>query len=144
VHHSAAQHFQPAARRPVVVAPADIDFSRRLGEREIRWAQPHFEFVLEIGVDEGGQHALEIGEGHPLIDQQAFDLVELRSMGLVGIAAEHPSGGDDPHRRRLILHHPDLDRRGVRPQQAAVRQVERVVHRPRRDDAPGKFSASKL
>ena len=71
------------------------------------------------------------------VDHQAFDLVEHRRVGLIGIAAVGAAGRDDAVRRLVRLHVPDLHRRGVGAQQhlgaiVFFRQVEAVVHLPRR------------
>jgi len=55
-----------------------------------------------------------------------------RSVRHVRIDAIDATRRDDPHRRLLSLHHADLHRRGMSPQQPAVAKVKRVVHGPRR------------
>ena len=50
----------------------------------------------------------------------------------VGIAAIDAARHDHAQRRLVAQHRAHLHRRGVRAQQAAVGEVERVVHRPRR------------
>src|SRR5688572_19962942 len=134
--HAAAEHFQPA-RAAIGLLPGDVDFRRRLGEREIARAETHFEIAFEECAHEFAQCALEVGEAGMLVDQQAFDLVEHRRVGLVAVAAIHLAGRDHAQRRLLaggdqILHVADLHAGGVGAQQAAVRKVERVVHRARR------------
>ena len=77
------------------------------------------------------QHALKVGQRDVLVDRQALELVEhghvrgIRRVGAVD-AARH----DDVDRRRLRLHRPHLHRRGVRAQEYALGQVERVPGRP--------------
>ena len=58
-------------------------------------------------------------------------------MRRVGIKAKGPAWADDPDRRLLVDHRPDLDRRGVGTQDLAdtlgvVRQIESVMLLPRR------------
>jgi hypothetical protein len=67
-----------------------------------------------------------------LVDQQALDLVEHRRVGLVAVAAVDLAGGDHAQRRLVILHVAHLHTGGMRAQQAAIAEVERVVHRARR------------
>src|SRR3546814_3373517 len=68
--------------------PGDVDFGRGLGEGEVAGAETHFEIALEERAHELGQGALEVGEAGVLVDQQAFDLVEHRRMGLAAVGAE--------------------------------------------------------
>ena len=46
-----------------------------------------------------------------------------------GIAPIHPAGNENPNRRRLLLHHPNLNRRSMRAQQTPLfaRQVKSVL-----------------
>ncbi len=74
-----------------------------------------------------------MAEVRALVDDQAFDLMEHRRMGLVAVAAIRPPRNDDADGRWLGEHRSDLHRRRVRAQQKAraVRlgiEVERVVH----------------
>src|SRR3546814_2201002 len=66
------------------VCSSDL-FGRGLGEGEVAGAETHFEIALEERAHELGQGALEVGEAGVLVDQQAFDLVEHRRMGLVAV-----------------------------------------------------------
>ena len=65
-------------------------------------------------------------------DHEPFDLVEHRRVRHVGIAPIHAPRRDHRERRAARQQRTDLHRRGVRAQQPAVREIERVVHRPRR------------
>src|SRR5690606_29306906 len=138
MHHAAAQHFQPAGVLADAAAlaaadhAADVDLGRRLREREIGRPEPHVQVALEEVAQELRQDALEVGEAHALVHQQAFHLVEHRRVGQVRVAAIGASRRDNPYRRPLLFHHPDLHRRGVGAQQAVGVEIERVVHRPRR------------
>ena len=79
------------------------------------------------------QHPLQIGHADAFVHHQPFDLVEHRAVGVVeSVGAVHASRSDHAKRRCSLLHHPDLDRRGVGAQEAAVLEVEGVVHRARR------------
>ena len=83
----------------VRLLPGDVDFGRRLGEGEVARAEAHLEIALEERAHEFGQRALEVGEAGVLVDQQAFDLVEHRRVGLVAVAAVDLAGGDHAQRR---------------------------------------------
>ncbi|MPN27278.1 hypothetical protein SDC9_174708 [bioreactor metagenome] len=48
------------------------------------------------------------------------------------VAAEAAARRHDPHRRLVRLHHPDLDRRRLRPQQPPVFEIERIAGIARR------------
>src|SRR5262249_18943855 len=93
MHHAAAEDLQPvlafAEADLVLVAPAlDVDFQRRLGEREERRAEAHLHLVdLEERLAELLEDPLEVAEMRLLVDHQTFDLVEHGRVGLVGIAA---------------------------------------------------------
>ena len=68
-----------------------------------------------------------MGHGDALVDDEPLDLVEHGEVGRVGrLAAEDPPGDDDPDGRFPLLHDPDLDGRGVRPEEQVVLDVERV------------------
>src|SRR5690348_4761570 len=125
--HAAAEHLEPTALA-VLGLPADIHLGRGLGEGEVAGAEAHLEIALEEGADELGQRALEVGETGGLVDQQAFDLVEHRRVGLVRIAAVDLARRDDADRRLAPGHAADLHRRRMRAQQATVTEVEGVVH----------------
>ena len=43
------------------------------------------------------------------------------------VAAEHPPGRDNPHRRLMGLHHPDLHRAGLRAKNPPVGKIEGVL-----------------
>src|SRR5580658_8805151 len=53
-------------------------------------------------------------------------------MSQVRVAPVHAPGRNDGKRRPALLKRADLDRRGVRAQEACVGEVERIVHRARR------------
>jgi hypothetical protein len=103
---------------------------------------------LEEALQEIGDDALEVGKGNALAHPQAFDLVEHRRMGRIGIDAIDAARRDDADFGHFFevtvafdvrLHVARLDRAGMGTQQhlvgqGAVRvlQVERIVHRARR------------
>ena len=74
------------------------------------------------------QHGLEVRETHAFVDDQAFDLVEHRRMGLVRVAAIHATRRNDLDRRPLGDHRSNLHWRRMRAQQVATREIERIVH----------------
>ena len=126
IHHPAAHHLQPAA------APLHVHLGRGLGEGEIAGAEAHRQIPEEL-LQEGGHGAAQVAEIQALVDGQHLHLVKHRRVGGIhGIAAIHPAGGHDPHRWGVVLQMADLHRRGVGAQQLAVRQIEGVLHVPRR------------
>src|SRR5271166_6974784 len=92
MHHPAAENLQPvlalAETDLALLAPAlDVDLERRLGERKVRRAKAHLDLVdFEESFAELLQNPLEMTEVRALVDDQAFDLVEHRRMGLVTVA----------------------------------------------------------
>lgn len=78
------------------------------------------------------QHGLQIREVHTLIDDQTLDLVEHRRVGHVVVHAVHAARHDHRERQPPLAQFADLHRGGMGPQQPPVREIEGVVHRPRR------------
>src|SRR5262245_31960836 len=126
-------HAAPAELEERPVGPNDVELGRRLGEREVRRAQPRRERAAEEGLRELVDRAGEVGERDAAVDDEALDLVEHREVGGVGrVLPEHPARHDGVDRRRLRRHDPHLHRRGVGAQHrragCAELDVERVVH----------------
>ena len=110
----------------LAVEARDVDLDPRLGEREEVRAQADLALVAEDRAGERQQRALQVGERDVLVDREALDLVELRRVRRVAVAAVDAAGDDDVERRRVLLHRADLHRRGVRAQHDVVGDVERV------------------
>ena len=72
--------------------------------------------------------ALQVGEVRALVDHQPLHLEELGGVrGVGGLVTEAPAGQEGPDRRALGVHHPDLPRRRVRPEEPALDvDVQRV------------------
>src|SRR3954447_22291042 len=93
MHHAAAENFQPvlalAETNFALVAPAlDVDLERGLRERKERRPESHVDVIdLEERLAELVQDPFEVPEMRSLVDHEAFDLVELRRMGRIGIDA---------------------------------------------------------
>src|ERR1700676_3701873 len=93
MHHAAAEDLQPVvalaeADFAFVAAALDVDFERRLGEREIRRPKPHADTVdFEKRLAEFFQNPFQVAEMRALVDDEALDLVEHRRMGLIRVAA---------------------------------------------------------
>ena len=139
MHLARAGDLEPAA-----VAERHVDLGRRLGEREERRPEADLDVVaLEEVAQELGEHALQVGERHVVVDPQPLDLVEHRRVRRVAVDAVHAARRDDLDRRRVRFHVADLDRRGVRAQHHAAFDVERVLHRAGRWFS-GVLSAVKL
>jgi hypothetical protein len=115
----------------LAVEAGDVDLDARLGEREEVRAQADLALVAEDRAGEGQQRALQVGERDVLVDREPLDLVELRRVGRVGVAAVDPARDDDVQRWRVLLHRADLHRRGVRAQDDVAGDVERVRAQPR-------------
>jgi hypothetical protein len=132
---AAAEHALAVDQRE-----ADVDLDRRLGEREVARPQPqHDVLALEERLEEGLERPLEVAEVDVAIDHQAFDLVEHRRVRRRPSPSGRPARRDDPQAGACGKHRPHLHRAGVRPEQHASvrrglfhREIERVVHRPRR------------
>lgn len=89
VNHAAAEDLDPAGvladpatRADTCVADtedaAHVDLRAGLDEGEIARAETHGRAGAIEPLGEGGEHALELGEAHALVDQKALDLVEHR------------------------------------------------------------------
>ncbi|OIQ70853.1 hypothetical protein GALL_475300 [mine drainage metagenome] len=154
MHHAAAENLQPvlafAKANLAPVAPAlDVHLERGFGERKERGAEAHVDVIdLEERLAELVQDPFEVAEMRTLVDDEAFDLVELRCMRSVRIDAVGPARTDHPDRRLLSEHGTHLHRRGVGAQQharAVFLRIEekRVVHLPRRM-AFGKIQLCKI
>jgi hypothetical protein len=64
--------------------------------------EAHGQFFLEEHPQEFFDGALEVGEVDVAVDQQAFDLVEHRRVGDIGVAAVDAARADDADRRLSI------------------------------------------
>ena len=104
---------EPSRRAARALEARHVDLDRGLGEREEVRAQADLAVGAEDRAGERQQRALEVGERDVLVDGEALDLVELRRVRRVGVAAVHAPGDDDVERRRLGLHRPHLHRRRV-------------------------------
>ena len=94
--------------------------------------------VLEVTDAEQSQDALQVGHRYVAIDQEPLDLLKHRYVGGVGcVGPIDAAERNDPHRRLRLLHHADLYRRRLAPQQPVgsflsdcqVEVVERVASR---------------
>ena len=89
MHHAAAENFQPvvafAEADFAFVAPAlDVDFERRLGERKERGTKAHADAIdFEERLAELLQNPFQMAEMRAPVDDQAFDLMEHRRVGLI-------------------------------------------------------------
>ncbi len=78
------------------------------------------------------QHTLQVTERDPLVHHKTFHLAEHGRMRRVIIRPEDLARRQDLDGRLLLLHHVDLPRRGLRPQQILRRQIEGILHIPGR------------
>ena len=123
------QRSPSSSPRAAAAEAGDVDLDARLGEREEVRADADVAVGAEDRPGERQQRPVEVGEGDPLADRQALDLVEHRRVGGVGVAAVDAPGNDDEDRRLLRLHPADLHRRGVGAQEHVARAGR---HRQRR------------
>src|SRR5215813_6852876 len=116
MHHAAAENLHPIvalaeADLAFVAAILDIDFERRLGEREERGSEAHTDTVhLEERFEEFLEYPFHVAEMRALLDDQAFDLMEHRRVRLVAVAAIGAPRNDDTDRRLLRQHGSHLHR----------------------------------
>ncbi len=138
MHEAGAEDLDPAgalargAARAVAHAARHVHLRRRLGEREI--ARPEARLRLaEEAIREMRERGFQIDEGDPFIDRHPFELREHRRVRRVEeIAAVHVARREDANGRRVRLERAHLHRRGMRAQQRAALEVQRVVHVHRR------------
>src|SRR4051812_44524134 len=132
MHHAAAENFEPvlafAETDLTLVAPAlDVDFERRLGEREERRPKSHVDVVdLEERLAELVQDPFEVTEMRALVDDKVLDLMELRRMRRIRIDAIGAARADHADRRLLAEHGAHLYRRRMRAQQHARTVLLRI------------------
>ena len=108
IDHASAEDLHPA------VAPRDVNLDARLGERKEARAQADLAVGAEELLRQMVERALEVRERDALVDQEPFDLLEVRGVrGVLRVAAVDAARADDCHRRLLALHHPHLHRGGV-------------------------------
>src|SRR5208282_885296 len=123
IDHPRSPHFNPS----VPAVPEHIDLDARFGEREEGGPEANLHVVAEITAGEEPEHRLEVGHGHAAIDHQALDLMEHERMGGIHrVGAIDPASGDDPHRRPLRFHDPDLHGARLAPQHGILGQVKVV------------------
>ncbi len=89
-------------------------------------AQQHVAVGAEDRAREREQRALEVGEGHAIVDGKTLHLMELRRVRRVVVRPVDAAGGDHIDRRRLGDHRAHLHRRGVDAQDRVVVDVEGV------------------
>ncbi len=81
IHHSGTADLHPLAIMP------NIAFDARLRERKETGAKANLKLLTKIRLPKHLQYALQVGHRHPLVDAQAFNLVEhwvVRRIGRVG------------------------------------------------------------
>ena len=139
IDHAGSRDLDPAGLLADIAALAladmagEVDFDRRLGEREEVRAEPDRYAVAHHLLREIREHRLEVGERDGLgVDVEPLDLVEVRGVRRVSRVAAIGAAGADHADRRLVRHHrANLHGRGLRPQEAVFAKPESVapVHR---------------
>ncbi len=66
--------------------------------------------LAEHLVRKDSQYPLEVAKSYPLIDHQTFNLMKHWRVGGIVITAVDRARGNDPYRRLLLEHCPDLNR----------------------------------
>ena len=95
----------------------DVELDARLGEREVVRAQADLAVGPEERAREVLERALEVRQREAAVDREALDLLEHRRVRRVErVAAVDAARADHVDRRRLLLHHAHLHRRGLRAQ----------------------------
>ena len=139
VHHAAAEDLHPVLAFAELddgagTVALDVHLEARLREGEEGRAEAHDDAVdLEEGLAEFFQNPAQIADMRLLVDDKAFDLMEHRRMGGVGILAIGLAGNDDADRRLLAFHGADLHWRSVGAQHLALAlfirlEEEGIVH----------------
>ena len=105
VDHSRPEDFNPSAHLadPAATPPAEntgnIDLGTRLGEGKITGAEPDPDLLAEKSLQKMFQRPFEFAETDPLIDGQAFDLLEHRRMrGIRVVMPVDFARADNPQR----------------------------------------------
>ena len=140
VDHAGAEDRHPAGSPagrtadPAADQATDVEGHRRLRERVVAGPEAGRPAGPEHGVGELVEEAAQVAEVGPFVHHEPFDLEELRRVRRVDrLVAEAAPGQQGADRRALRLHDPDLARRRVRPQEAAVDvDVQRVPQVARR------------
>ena len=134
MHHPRTEDLQPAALTAAATNSATDSAGHgrpdaRLGEGEVIAHDPNTPLGTEERAGEIFDRALQVGEADVVVDDQALDLIELRTVrGIRGVAPVDGSGGDDADRGRVALHEPDLHRRGMGAQEQVVGFDVEAVH----------------
>ena len=105
MYHAGAQDFNPASPFADVTAfsatleTRNIDFDRRLCEREEAWTETNLTRLTEQLFDERLERPFQVGHRDVFIDDEPFDLQELVRMGrVVLIPTIHFPRADDANR----------------------------------------------
>ena len=126
VDHTAAQNLHPIcaladAQFLADALIADIHFGAGFGEREKVRAKAGTHFVhFKEGFDEFFQTPFQMTHMGFGIDDQTFDLVKHRRVGLVAVTAIGPPRRDDTNGRLFLHHGADLHRACVGAEQFAA------------------------
>src|ERR1019366_8607674 len=110
VHHAAAGNLEPFLAHLAGQRAAEIDLEAGLGVAEVVRPEADASFRSHQFLEDKLHGALEIAHGHIPIYVKSFYLVKRWVVGGVGVIAAIDAPRDnDPHRRLLLGHHPDLD-----------------------------------
>src|SRR5688572_3076282 len=139
VDHPGAGDLDPArvaahrAALALAEKAAHVRLEGRFREWEVVRAEAHLALLAEERAHHVEQRALEVAHGDAAVDGEPFDLVEDRRVRRVRrVAPVDAAERDHVDRRRLRLHHADLRRRRLRPQQHVAVEEEGLERRARR------------
>lgn len=114
VDHTATTPFDPTWTVLMGIEP-HVHLRTGLGEREIGRTQARLDVCAEHRPSEVVQGSLQVGHRDPLVDHEAFGLMEHRTVSRVNLIGPiHPARGHRIDGRLLAQHRVDLQRRGVR------------------------------
>src|SRR5215467_11254508 len=114
MHHAAAENLHPLialaeSDLALVALTLDVELNRRLRERKERRTKTHLDLIdLEERLAEFLQNPFQMAEVGALVDDEPLELVKHGRVGLIAVAAIGAAGNDDPDRRLLRQHGPDL------------------------------------
>src|SRR3989338_3515707 len=109
----------------------DVDLCAGFGEREETRAETDLSLRAENPAYKVGQHPFEIGEGDMAVHHEALHLMEHRRVSRIIVVTVNRSGDDDLERGVTTLHDADLNRRGMGPEHALLRDEKGILHVPR-------------
>ena len=113
---------------PAAHTAGNVGFGAGFRKREEARAETDAGVGTEHFTHKRGKRPAQIGHGHVLVHEQAFDLMEHRRVRDVRVAAVDASGRNHGDGRLLLEHGPHLKRGRMRTQHDAVGYVQGILH----------------